>query len=480
MKSKLIEALLNKDMLTENGMVTNSTSLNALVDLFFVVGAMRKESKTDTGKDRLIAKFEAAFSQDPLIATKIMFWARNARGGAGEREVFKIVMNHLAKNKKSAALKNIKHIPTFGRFDDLFVFIGTPFEDEALDVFVKALKDGNSLSAKWAPRLGGKVSKEKKFIANKIRNKMSLDAKEYRKLIVKLTNVVETAMCQKNFSLIDFEKVPSLAMARYTKAFTKHDDGTFSSYIEALKSGDAKINSGAIYPYDVIKSLNASNSDLPIEQWRKLPNFLEGSTENLITVVDTSGSMSIPVSGNTTAMEVALSLGLYISERTEGIFKDAFITFSRSPKLQYLYGDLRSRLAQLQRSNWGMNTDIEAVFYLILDKAVTNKVLVEEMPTSILILSDMEFDRCSENADISAIEMISGKYAKAGYKRPNIIFWNIASRLGQSPIRFDEQGTALVSGFSPAILKEILTGDVNPIKIMMRTIENPIYDVIEI
>lgn len=142
MKSKLIDALLTKDMLTDNGMPTSSTSLDSLVDLFFVVGAMRKEVTTSAGKERLLAKFEAAFSQDPLIATKIMFWARNVRGGAGEREVFKVVMNHLAKNKKSAALKNIKHIPEFGRFDDLFVFIGTPFEDEALTVYINAIKSG--------------------------------------------------------------------------------------------------------------------------------------------------------------------------------------------------------------------------------------------------------------------------------------------------------------------------------------------------
>lgn len=142
MKSKLIESMLTKDMVTENDMPTNSSSLDSLVDLFFVVGAMRKEAKTGEGKSRLLQKFEAAFSQDPLIATKIMFWARNARGGAGEREVFKVVMKHLAESKKSAALKNIKHIPEFGRFDDLFVFIGTPFEDEALDVYVNALKSG--------------------------------------------------------------------------------------------------------------------------------------------------------------------------------------------------------------------------------------------------------------------------------------------------------------------------------------------------
>lgn len=475
----LVNALRTKNTLTENGMVTSSSTLSATLDLFFVIGAVRKQVKNLDGQARLISKFEAARNEDALITRKLLFWSRDIRGGAGEREAFRILLRHTAKNYPQDILDNINLIAEYGRWDDVFCLFNTQLEGHAINLIVRNLATKNGLLAKWLPRLGGKVPDQKKHIANKIRKVLNLTPKEYRKMLVELTNVVETPMCAGEFDKINYEQVPSLAMSRYSKAFQTRDNERFGAYKSALASGDAKVNASAVYPYDVTKNLVHGDSDLAVEQWKALPNFMEGSKERVLPVCDVSGSMDTAIGGNTTAMDVCISLGLYISERNEGAFKNAFVTFSSRPELQYLTGDLKSRYRQLERAEWGMSTNLEATFDMVLEQAIKHNVPAEEMPTCILIMSDMQFNAATE-LRYTAIEMIKAKYKNADYEMPKVVFWNLASRNDNFPVTADENGTALVSGFSPSILKTVLTGNaMNPVQIMLDTLNTPRYEPIK-
>lgn len=467
MTNSLLNALRTRDNFTENGMVTNSSTLNSCVDLFFTIGAMRGQDK-----QRLLANFSKAFIENPLTALRILFWVRDVRGGAGERQIFKDIMMYLVENHTEALTKNLKQVPEYGRWDDLLVLFGTKLDKQVKEMIATALNENNGLCAKWMPRKGKDAIALERF--------MGLKPKEYRKMLVEKTKVVEQLMCANQWESVTYEHVPSLAMARYSKAFDKHDQSRFSEY----KTGGTKVNASAVYPYDVIKTLRYGDKDLSIKQWESLPNFMLDNKELLLPVCDVSGSMSSPAGSNSnlTCMDVCISLGLYISERNEGAFKDAFITFSNTPQLQYLKGKLMDRFTQLQNADWGMSTNLESVFNLVLNQAKKFNVPVTEMPTTILIMSDMEFNSAVGRSSFSALDMIREKYESAGYPMPKLVFWNIQSRnAGNYPVQVTDEGTALISGFSPAILKSLLTGeDMSPIAIMNKTVNSPRYEAITI
>jgi hypothetical protein len=474
-----MNTLENKNMVeTTNGMGAIASTLNECVNLFFQIGAMR-------GKDKsaLLKMFAKAYTEDPLVATKVLFWARDVRGGAGERQIFRDIMEYLVENSTEVVKKNLALIPEFGRWDDVLPLIGTAVEGEVFDLIKTALDNGDGLCAKWMPRKGQ--------VANAIRKAFKVSPKAYRKTLVELTNVVETAMCAKDYSGVDYSKLPSLASSRYQKAFLRNDEVGYSAYRTALESGDAKINAGAVYPYDVIKSMTrGGDKTVNNKQWEALPNFMEGSEERILPVVDVSGSMSCPVGGNPnlSCMDVAISLGMYISERNEGNFKDAFVTFSSNPTLQYLKGTLEERLNQLRRADWGMSTDIQKVFKLILNQATKNNIPQDTMPTKILILSDMQFNAATNSRwdevsgwNPTAQDMIETMYEEAGYTKPDIIYWNLNASMGNFPVEFDKMGTALVSGFSPSILKSLLNGkSMTPQGIMMETVGSERYSLITV
>ena len=480
---KLIDALRTEDATTLNGMTTNSTSLNHCVDFFFQAGAIRGK-----GADRVTSIFSKAYNEDPLTAMKLAFWVRDVRGGAGERQVFKDIVTYLASNHEESISKNLALISEFGRWDDILTLIGTSLEANALDIIATALKNGNQLIAKWLPRPNVK-NRVKKNQARVIRKYLDLTPGDYRRLLSGLSNTVEQSMCAKEFSNIDYSKIPSKAMADYLKAFGKNDYDRFSAYITSLEKGETKVNASAVYPYDIIKSLNASgNHKLPNEQWKALPNYLEGNKELLLPVCDVSSSMSCSAGSNKnlSCMDVCISLGMYISERNLGPFKDAFLTFHESPSLEVLNGSLSDRYNQLRRAKWGGSTNLEATFKLVLDKAIANNVSQEDMPTMILILSDMEFNQAisgyrSGNWNPTAQKMIEKMYSDSGYKMPKIAFWNLNARSGNSPVAFDKEGTALVSGFSTSILKSLLSGkDMTPQSMMMDVVNSERYNSITV
>jgi len=482
--SRFVQAIQTEDSKTLNGMTTNTSTLNDCVNLFFTIGAMRGEDV-----ERLLSNFSKAFNEDPQTAMRILFWARDVRGGAGERQIFRDILSYLTATNPEAVRTNLNLIPEYGRWDDVHVLFNTSLESDAINLIVTGLEEGNGLCAKWVPRKGE--------IFNKIRKNLGVDPKTLRKRVVELSNTVEQKMCSGNWEGIEYAKIPSLAMSRYGKAFGRNDQTRFGEYITALQNGETKVNAGAVYPYDITKNLNSYNGNVPlaVEQWKALPNWMEDTDELILPVVDVSGSMSCSAGGSKTVscMDVAISLGLYISERNEGAFKDAFITFSSNPTVQVLKGNLQERFTQLRRADWGMSTNLEATFKLVLDQAVRHNIPRDEMPTKILILSDMEFNSATRGSasrwrnetehdwNPTALEMINEMYLEKGYDRPNIVFWNLNSRQDNFPVRFDEAGTALVSGFSPSIMKSLIGGeDITPVSIMRKTIESERYEPITV
>jgi len=476
--------------LTENRCVTHATSSSPLVDLFFKIAAMRSASDED-----VISVFTPAFHYDTEAALKILFWTRDIRGGQGERKVFRTIVSHLAHNHSDILRPSVRLFPVYGRWDDILSLFSTPLEGEALAFIDDALtgklsSSEASLCAKWMPR----EKSAKSVLAKKIRAHMGMSSVAYRKLLSSLSSTVETDMCSNNWDGIEYSHIPSVAMNLYKKAFARHSPERWDSYLSDLKSGTAKVNASVLYPYQVIKplmeyystddgdSLDKGDKFIAEKQWESLPNYLMNNPYRILPVVDTSGSM---MNGHHTTgpapIDVSVSLGLYIAERNNGPFKDHFLTFSGTPTLQRINGsDLYSKVQNLKRADWGMNTDIEATFNLVLSQAMSNDIAEEDMPNMILVLSDMEFDQAAGNSYTStAMESIRTKYSKAGYKLPNIVFWNLAARGSNFPVKFDELGTAMVSGFSPSILVQILSsGVISPEAIMNEVLNSERYSAI--
>ena len=386
-----------------------------------------------------------------------MLWARDIRGGAGERKRFRDMSALLSKFlDKETKVKVINKIPEIGRYDDLHAFVGTEYEQISLNVHIEGIKAGNGLAAKWAPRKGD--------IAVKMRELWGVTPKFYRKTIVGLTKVVEQQMCANEWNDIEFAHVPSQAYRIYANAFKKHEEQRYTTYLEKVMTGEEKMNASATFPHEILKgvSKNAQQSDA---QWKSLPNYLEGVNESILTVCDVSGSMS------GTPMEISIALGLYFSERLEGVFKDCVVTFSERPKLLKLSGGtLSQRMSELSRVEWGMSTNFEAVFDIILDAAKKHSLPEKDMPTKILVLTDMQFNAAGS---FTAFEMVQDKYWQAGYEMPQLVFWNING--GNSPVTFSQKGVGIVSGSSPSTIKAVLGGDIDPVRIMEKAIMQERY-----
>lgn len=454
-----INALNANTVRTENGADAYESSNSPTLDLFYLAAASR-------GKD-ITSELEKALLSDETTTGRILLWLRDVRGGAGERQQFRDCLTHLTKHNIELAGKLMKKIPEVGRFDDLTAFWGTPLETQAANLWVNAIRAGNGLAAKWAPR------KDKKG-AKPLRQLARLNERDWRKLVVSLSDTLEQKMCADKWNEVDPSKLPSLALARNVKALWAHAQEIMEDFSAKVKSGDATVNAGAIYPHDVVKAVFHS-PDVVDAQWNSLPNYFEGSKyTRVLPVVDVSASMNTEVSKGTRAIDVAIALGIYCSHYNTGPFHNCFITFSQSPSLNRLVGDsLYSKVRQLKREDWGYNTDLGKVFNLILSTAVSEDVPADEMPEVVLIPSDMQFDTGCSGRDISRMKPL---FEAAGYEMPKVVYWNLNSRSGCIPVTVDSTGNCLVSGFSPAILKAVLSGDIDPESIMLRALEDSRYD----
>lgn len=464
---------------TENGALTNRSSQSYCLDLFFTAGAMRNSCKEDI--ENAVIK---AYCEDPEKTMKIIFFARDARGGLGERRFFRIAMDALAKAAPDAVKRNIPLIAEYGRYDDLCMLVNTPLADEAVqeisrilsaDLEAMADRKNVTLLAKWLPSVNAS-SRQTVENGRKLCKKLGMNEKDYRRTLASLRSyidIIENRLRESDYTF-DYSKQPSKAMFKYRKAFIRNDGSRYNAFINRVISGEAKLNASVLYPYEIVRkaySCTDQNERKVLDaSWRSLDSH--GDTEEnsrAIAVIDGSGSMTCGTSIR--PLDVALSLGIYFAEHNKGAFSNHFITFSEHPQLVEIHGsDIVEKVNFCSRFNEVANTDLEAVFELILKTAVKNKVPQTEMPSRLYIISDMEFDYCIEGGNsLTLFEAMKKKYARFGYVLPDIIFWNVNSRQQNVPVRFSDTGAALVSGASPSIFDMVRSGEITP-EIIMNSI----------
>lgn len=458
---------------TENGDITYSTTLDSVLDLFGNIGSMRMCSD-----ETVVNMFNLAFVDDPELALRVVLWGRDAREGAGERRAFRVIAKSLAsskkENKQDAARVLLNKVVELGRWDDVLCFFDTNLERDALRLIRKGIENKDGLCAKWLPR----EKSSKADAAKKIRAYLKLTPSEYRKTLVNLSSTVEQQMSAKRWSEINYEHVPSIAAARYQSAFLKQDEHRYQEYLDKLKEGKAKVNAGAIYPHQVITGLMRSPEtfELAEAQWATLPDFVNEGV-SFLPLVDVSGSMMCPAGmSSVSCLDVAVALGLYLAERNKTSFKNYFITFSEAPKLVRLKGSLSDRLESMRYAEWGFNTNLDLAMDLILRTAVGNKLKQEDLPTHLIVLSDMQFDDdLGPDGNRPVSLRTKQAFESAGYTCPNIIWWNLRYTK-TTPVTVDDTGVALVSGFSPSVMKSLLADQtVDPTKIMLETIMKDRY-----
>ena len=483
MSNTFMNTLVNETnfMTTENGALVRKTTYNSCLDLFALIGSVRERVDGE-----IITLFEKAYNEDQLTAMKILFYLRDIRGGIGERNTFRVIAKYMADAHTTSMRKNLEFIPEFGRWDDLYAFIDTSLQNDALEIIKKQLSkdlesENPSLLAKWMPSENTSSSTTRRN-ATITRKYLKMSPKTYRKTLTKLRkkiNIVETKLCENNYKDIEYDKLPSGAGLKYKDAFFRHDEERYKQFIEDVSNGKTKINSSTLFPYELVreaqlfKYLDYTEKIIPYngkrtllnEMWKALPDYIGDNDEDCLAVVDVSGSMS------GTPMQMAISLGLYVAEKNKGAFKNHFITFSETPELIEIIGDdLVGKVDFMESSNWGYNTNLEAVFDLILNVAIKNKLPQSQLPSRLFIISDMEFDmaiqdnswvRHREKIDKETLfQTIAKKYKDAGYEVPTLVFWNATSRNDLIPaIEDDGIKVQYVSGASPRTFELMLKND---------------------
>lgn len=471
--------------LTLNGAVTNRTSGSFCLDLFFRAGAMRSASE-----DEIAAAVIRAYAEDPVKTLKIVFFARDVRGGLGERRFFRTAVKALAAYAPAAVERNIPLFAEYGRYDDLISLLGTQCENKAVEIIrerlnadIKSMENSGQISllAKWLPSVNTS-SAAARANARTLAKRLGHTEKHYRQTLSKLrkySDILENRLRERDYTF-DYGKQPSCAIFKYRQAFLRNDSERYTSYLNAVNSGEAKLNAGALFPYDIIRAcLGGEISEqekLSLDTtWRNLPAY--GESGNAIAVVDGSGSMTYAPRNNVRPIDAALSLGIYFAEHNKGAFANHFITFSAAPRLVEIKGaDIVEKTRYCATFNEIANTNLEATFRLILSAAVNNNVKQSEMPERMYIISDMEFDYCVLGGNDSTLfDTMKALYAEHGYNLPEVVFWNVNSIQENFPVKISDTGAALVSGFSPAIFDMVIGGEISPETVMNSVLESERY-----
>ena len=477
---------------TENGAIAKKTSGDGLVDLFGTIGALRKADNL-----RIERLFEEAYKEDPLLATKILFYARDVREGLGERDTFRKLVNYISDTHPELIRNNINLIPFYGRWDDLYSLIGTGLED-AMWQYMRAqlvsdisnMEDGNttSLLAKWI-KTPDASSKKTRALGILTAKKLGYSVYDFKRILRKLrkcidvTEVKMSANEANEWNQIIYSAVPSKAMTNYRHAFSRHDCERFGEYLSKVTKGEEKINASTLYPYDLIEKIfhfngwtgGSINYDPVVEaQWKALPNYVEPGT-NAIVIADTSGSM------HGRPMNSALGLAIYFAERNTGAYHNLFMSFSNESTVHEIKGTtLAQKLQSIDMSDWGGSTNLYAAFKNVLNIATRNKIPQDEMVKSIVVISDMEINYCTDRS-WTFYDQMRAEYAEAGYEIPNVIFWNVDSRNDVFHADADRKGVQLVSGQSASTFKQ-LVGAINmtPYELMMKVIGSERYQLVTI
>ena len=480
---------------TENGALTYASSGSDCLDLFATVGALRSASE-----DEIRARFDRAWAEDRTLALRTAFYARDVRGGLGERRAFRVILRHLANLAPETVKRYLALLPEFGRWDDVVCLLGTPCEAEAVALIRKqlaedaaALRENKpvSLCAKWLPSANASKP-ETVALAKRLVRLLGTNERDYRKLLVALRRqirILENNLRERDYSF-DYAKQPSNAMLKYRKAFWRNDAERYGAFLEDVAAGRTTLHTGTLAPYELVQpcidgafyscgALHTHMRELtPEEQktlnttWEALPDY--ACAGNALAVVDTSGSMYN--SHRPMPAAVALSLGLYLAERNKGLFHNHFIEFSGTPMLVEIKGEtFCDRLRYVASFNKIANTNVAAVFNLILMTALSNGLPQSAMPERLIFISDMEFDVGADGANLTNFEQAKQNYARAGYRLPEVVFWNVESRNRQQPVKKNERGVTLVSGCTPRIFSMLLEGRLNPYEYMIVTLNGECY-----
>lgn len=453
---------------TKNGALSNATTFSKCLNFFFHAPMMSKEDA--------VKAWEKAYSESPLIATKLCLWLRDPRNGAGKRDSARAIFSHMEANDFSYV--NIwEHIPTYGRYDDLLSLQDSVNFDSILSMWARDIQNGNKLAAKWMPR----ERSSQKAMAKRIAKSLGFSLKEYRKWLANNTAVVETQMCSKQWSDIIYSHVPSQCHNKNKNAFQRNDNSRYSEFIEKVNEGKDTVNTGTLWPHQIIGDIIATNFDpwgddtIETESpstkmlWDNQNNWVDNCPT--IVVCDTSASMFSTFSKkNDSPGVIAIALALYTAERLNGPYKDKFMTFSSSAK--WVETDSKTSIAQRVKSIPSIveNTNIQSVFDLILNTAKLHSVRGHQMPSRVVIISDMQFD-VGANPNTTNFKEIKAKYAQYGYTMPSLVFWNVSGEGKDFPVTIHDSGTALVSGYSPSIMKAIVNNDLTPMAVMMEAIK---------
>lgn len=482
---------------TENGAVALNTTSIALLDLFSTIGALRERNQVE-----IETMVEEAYKEDALNTVKCLFYARDIREGLGERNTFRIALKYLANNHPEAVKDNIHLIGKYGRWDDIYCLIGTPCE-EAMWVVVasqihKDIEDMNagkpiSLLAKWLKSVDtsseeskrlGRLTAEKLYLVNPSSDwKRYTPYRFYLKNLRSYLKIVEKNMCNNTWDKINYEEVPSRASMIYRNAFNKHDKERYSEFINAVNSGEKKINASTLYPYDIIEkyvnwgwgSYWSKEDDLTVEAlWKNLPNYIKPGT-NAVVIADTSGSMA----GR--PMNSAVGLAIYFAQRNTGAYHNLWMNFSSNPSWQIIKGtQLYQILNNINMGNWNSSTNLHAAFNLILDTAIKNHVSADEMPKSIIVISDMEIDQCGDR-NWTFYDLMRARFAFNGYEIPQVIFWNVNSRHDVFHADSNRKGVILCSGQSTTTFKNLINSiGMTPVEYMMSVLGSNRYEAIKI
>ncbi len=474
-----LETEINDDNIayTENDALAFASTKSALLDFFSNGGALRSRDEED-----IINIFRLAYEENSIYALKALFYFRDIRGGQGERRTFRVILKWLAENHPDVVCGVLNLIPKYGRWDDLYALIKTPLEKDMFALIKNQLDDdvkseSPSLLAKWL-KSENTSSKQSKYLAYKTRKALKMNSREYRKMLSALRykiKIVERQMSKNDWGVIQYDKIPSKASLIYRKAFYRHDGDRYEEFLEQVAEGKTKINASTLYPYEIVERIwNYRDNDTLEMLWKNLPDYIGHEETNGIVVADVSASMC----GR--PMAVSISLALYMAERAKGPYAGKFITFSRRPYMQTIEGEtLFERVNNLEMAQWDTNTDIKAVFDLVLCAAIKNNASQDELPSHLYIVSDMEFDAAVGNVNERLFQTIEREYKDAGYKMPMLVFWNVDSRNNQQSMSMDQRGFQLVSGCSPSIFKNLLANKMlNAYDFMMEVLNDERYSLI--
>lgn len=478
---------------TENGALGYKTTKSKLLDMSFKVPAMRADAIN--GVDVYTKYFKEAYEENRENALRFLMYLRDARGGLGEREAFRNILINMAKDMPEMALNVFRYmnIPEYGRWDDMIeiglsnkIFYHTLQYKLNSRFYIDDVEMQNhksiSLLAKWMPSISTS-SKETQEKARRLAKLLGWKYSVYRKNLSKLRayiNIIERQMSANEWDTINYEHVPSKANLIYRKAFMRHDPERRSEYLHQLEEGKAKINAKVMAPYEIVREYKRARlgEDHTLEQlWNNLP--APKNQKNILVVRDGSYSMTSGPIKNLTPMDIGDSIALYMAQFNTGVYKNKFITFSATPKIVDVSNEttLSDKLKLLNGYTECSNTNLERVFELVLTTVIENKVPQEEIP-DILIISDMEFDRGVDvrSSYDTLLNQISRKWEDLGYKIPRIIFWNVASRTNAIPMRENENGLVLLSGFSTSLADMVLNCTTDPLKALLDVLHTERYD----